>query len=152
VAELAAEMIRWNRCGARMKKNPLKVNKPLGVWYGGIMKSTRKSQPSKLNSILSVSDPFSGIEVPVSSASPMSKTTKYKGANKALRLLLLIESWHVYAEHLILLSKKNSSRSSHASNSHPSRTRVKGIMRRLNLLPSKGVQELSAVVRTSTVK
>jgi hypothetical protein len=29
---------------------------------------------------------------------------------------------------------------------------VKGIMSRLNLLPSKGLQELSAVVRTSTVK
>ena len=113
------------------------------------MKSTRKSQPSKLNSILNVSDPFSGIELPVSS---MSKTTKYKGANKALRLLLLVESWHVYAEHLILLSKKNSSRRFHASNSYPSRTRVKGIMSRLNLLPSKGLQELSAVVRTSTVK
>lgn len=93
------------------------------------MKSTRKSRPSKLNSMLNVSDPFSGIELPVSSESPMSKTTKYKGANKALRLLLLIESWHVYAEHLILLSKKNSSRSSHASNSYPSRTRVKDIVR-----------------------
>lgn len=77
------------------------------------MKSTRKSQPSRLNSI-NVSDPFSGIELPVSSERPMSKTTKYKGANKALRLLLLVESWHVYAEHLILLSKKNSSRRSHA--------------------------------------
>lgn len=116
------------------------------------MKSTRKSQPSKLNSTLSVSDPFSGMEVPVSSESPMSKSTKYKGANKALRLLLLIESWHVYAEHLILLSKKNSSRRFHPSNSYPNRTRVKGIMSRLNLLPSKGVQEPSAVVRTSTVK
>lgn len=90
------------------------------------MKSTRKSQPSKLNSILNVSDPFSGIEVPVSSERLMSKTTKYKGANKALRLLLLVESWHVYAEHLILLSKKNSSRSFHASNSYPRRTRVEG--------------------------
>jgi hypothetical protein len=116
------------------------------------MKSTRKSQPSKLNSILNVSDPFSGIELPVSSESAMSKTTKYKGANKALRLLLLVESWHVYAEHLILLSKKNSSRRFHASNCYPSRTRVKGIMSRLNLLPSKGLQEISAVVRTSTVK
>jgi hypothetical protein len=116
------------------------------------MKSTRKSQPSKLNSVLNVSDPFSGIKLPVSSESAMSKTTKYKGANKALRLLLLVESWHVYAEHLILLSKKNSSRRFHASNSYPSRTRVKGIMSRLNLLPSKGLQELSAVVRTSTVK
>ena len=114
------------------------------------MKSTRKSQPSKLNSILNVSDPFSGIELPVSSERAMSKTTKYKGANKALRLLLLVESWHVYAEHLILLS--NSSRRFHASNSYPSRTRVKGIMSRLNSLPSKGLQELSAVVRTSTVK
>ena len=76
------------------------------------MKSTRKSQPSRLNSI-NVSDPFSGIELPVSSERPMSKTTKYKGAN-TLRLLLLVESWHVYAEHLILLSKKNSSRRSHA--------------------------------------
>ena len=83
------------------------------------MKSTRKSQPSKLNSILNVSDPFSGIELPVSSERAMSKTTKYKGANKALRLLLLVESWHVYAEHLILLLKKNSSRRFHASNSLP---------------------------------
>ena len=104
------------------------------------MKSTRKSQPSKLNSMLNVSDPFSRIELPVSAESPMSKTTKYKGANKALRLLLLIESWHVYAEHLILLSKKNSSRRFYASNSYPRRTRVKGIMSRLNLLPSKGLQ------------
>jgi hypothetical protein len=114
------------------------------------MKSTRKSRPSKLNSMLNVSDPFSGIELPVSSE--MSKTTKYKGANKALRLLLLIESWHVYAEHLILLSKKNSSRSSHASNSYPSRTRVKNIVSRMNLLPFKKLQELSTVVKTSTVK
>jgi len=116
------------------------------------MKPTRKSQPRKLNSILNVSDPFSGIELRVSPESPISKTTKYKGANKALRLLLLIESWHVYAEHLILLSKKNSSRRFHVSNSYPSRTSVKGIMSRLNLMASKGLQELSAVVRTSTVK
>jgi hypothetical protein len=116
------------------------------------MKSTRKSQPRKLNSILSGSDPFSGIQLPVLSETPMSKNTKYKGANKALRLLLLVESWHLYAEHLILLSKKNSSRRFHPSNFYPSRTRAKGIMRRLNLLPSKAVQELSAVIRTSMVK
>ena len=98
------------------------------------MKSTRKSQPTKLNSMLNISDPFSGIELPVSSE--MSKTTNYKGANKALRLVLLIESWHAYAEYLIWLSKKNSSRRFHLSNSYPSRTRVKGIVSRMNLLPA----------------
>jgi hypothetical protein len=116
------------------------------------MKLTTKSQPSKLNSMLNVADPLSRVELPGAAESRMSKTTKYKGANKALRLLLLIENWHVYAEHLILLSKKNSSRRSHALNSYPSRTRVKGIMSLKSSRPSKPLHELSAVVKTSTAR
>jgi hypothetical protein len=90
------------------------------------MKSTRKSQQIKVNSMSSIADPLSGIEA-VLAESPLSKTIKYKGANKALRLLLLIESWHGYAEHLILVSKKRSSKRSRVSNSYPSRTHAEGI-------------------------
>jgi hypothetical protein len=89
------------------------------------MKSTRKRQQIKVDSMLSIADPFSGIDAPVSAEGPLSKTVKYKGANKALRLLLLIEGWHGYAEHLILVSKKRSSRSARASNSYPSGTHAK---------------------------
>jgi hypothetical protein len=91
------------------------------------MKSTKKSQQMKVNSMSSIADPLSGIKAPALAEGPLSKTIKFKGANKALRLLLLIEGWHGYAQHLILVSKKRSSRRSRASNSYPSRTHAEGI-------------------------
>ena len=111
------------------------------------MKSSRKPKISKTASVLKLEDPLSRIELPVSVGRQTAKNTNYKAANKALRLLLLVESWHAHAERLILLSKKVSPRKSRAVKAYPKRTPIKK-----HHEPDGTLPKLSPAIRSTNLK